>query len=840
MDKDKIYKLGLTSAEAENLLKTYGKNELTEKKHFILIKSFFSQFNNFLIYLLLAAGVISLLIGENLDSFFIFLIVFLNACFGVYQEFRAEKSLEKIKQMTVTKVRVIRDKKEIEIDSRYLVPGDLVYLEEGGKVPADGKIIHSHHFEVNEAVLTGESLPVQKNAHDENNNYLYLGTVVAKGYGYYIVEKTGDKTKFGQITKELQTIDKSQTPLEKKLEGFSKQIGIIGIIASIVVFILSFIKTKTTLESFLLAVSLAVAAVPEGLPAVMTIIMAIGVERLAKKKTIVRKLNAIETMGSITLVATDKTGTLTANKMRVRYVFVDNSLYDLKTNKPKITNHPLKLILLNSALNSTASLAFNPKQNDWDIIGDSTEGALLIMNEEFEYNYQVIRNKYQIIDQITFNPLSKIMTTVAKNNKDYVFTKGAPETILSICNQIQIGNKIEKFTNVHKTHILENLEKLAKKGYRLIAFSYKDYRRENLEKDQIFLGFVAIADPIRPEIKEAVEKAYQAGIKVVMITGDNELTAEAIAEEAGILKFGGDIVNGKEIKNYTDEQLLEILPKIKVFARTSPEDKYRLVKLYQKLGEITAVTGDGVNDVLALKQANVGVAMGKTGTDVTKETAEIILVDDNFATLINAIEEGRNIFIHIKNAIKYLLTCNISEVFYIIFALIFNFPILKPLQLLYINIVTDGLPAIALAFSPNDKKIITQPPRKKLNILDNIDFKYIFYVGILIVLLIIPLIYLNESLTLIFSVMIFIQQFILVDLFLSHRHIIPNLKLLFSKVFITAFLLPFVLHPVILFTPFLNKVFEVHKIPLTELLFLSLYSSLILVGIRGIKEFLKI
>ncbi len=839
MDKDKIYNLGLTSIKAEELLKTYGKNELTEKKQFTLIKSFISQFNNFLIYLLIAAGIVSILVGEPLDSFFIFLIVFLNACFGVYQEFRAEKSLEKIKEMTIAKVRVIRDGKEIEIDSRYLVPGDLIYLEEGAKIPADGKLIHTHHFEVNEASLTGESLPVQKNAHDEHN-IIYLGTVVAKGFAYALIEKTGDKTKFGQIAKELQTIDKSQTPLEKKLEGFSKQIGIIGITASIVVFILSFIKDKTLLESFLLAVSLAVAAVPEGLPAVMTIIMAIGVERLAKKKTIIRKLNAIETMGSITLVATDKTGTLTANKMRVRYVFTNNTLYDLKTKKPKSTNHPLKLILLNSALNSTASLAFNPKLNDWDVIGDTTEGALLIMNEELEYSYQPLRDHYQIVDQLTFNPLSKIMTTVVKDDQDYVFTKGAPETILSICSQIQIGNKVEKFTNVHKTHILENLEKLAKKGYRLIGFSYKNYRHENLEKNQIFLGFVAIADPIRPEIKEAVEKAYQAGIKVVMITGDNELTAEAIAEEAGILKYGGDIVNGKEIRNYTDEQLLKILPKVRVFARTSPEDKYRLVKLYQKLGEITAVTGDGVNDVLALKQANVGVAMGKTGTDVAKETAEIILTDDNFATLINAIEEGRNIFVHIKNAIKYLLTCNISEVFYIVFALIFNLPILQPLQLLYINIVTDGLPAIALAFAPNDKKLITQPPRKKLTILDIVDYKYIFYVGLLIVLLIIPLIFIKESLTLIFSVMIFIQQFILIDLFLSHRHIIPNIKLLFSKIFIISFLFPFILHPLLIYNPFLNKVFEVHPIPLIELLLFSLYSGIILVGIRGIKEFLKI
>ncbi len=840
MDKDKIFKLGLSQKKADELLKTWGKNELTEKKQFTLLKSFFSQFNNFLIYLLLAAAIVSYFVGEPIDSIFILIIVILNACFGVYQEFRAEKSLQTIKEMTITKVRVIRDEKEIEIDSRYLVPGDLIYLEEGAKIPADGKLIHTHHFEVNEASLTGESLPVAKNAHDEESNHIYLGTVVAKGFAYTLIEKTGDNTKFGQIAQTLQTIDKSKTPLEKKLETFTKQIGIIGIIASIIVFILSFIKTSHTIESFILAVSLAVAAVPEGLPAVMTIIMAIGVERMAKKKTIVRKLNAIETMGSITLVATDKTGTLTTNKMRVRQIFIDNRLYDLSENKPSIKNHPFEIMLINSALNSTASLAFNPKNNDWDIIGDTTEGALLIMNEEFKLSYQQLRQNYQIIDQLTFNPFSKIMTTVVKDDNDYVLTKGAPETILSICKKIQIGNKTEALTEVRKYNILKNLENLAKKGYRLIAFSYKKYKHEDLEKNQIFLGFVAIADPIRTEVKEAVEKARLAGIKVVMITGDNELTAEAIAEEAGILKDGGDIVNGKEIKKYTDEQLLKILPKIRVFARTSPEDKYRLVKLYQQLGEVVAVTGDGVNDALALKQANVGVAMGKTGTDVAKETAEMIIIDDNFATLINAIEEGRNIFIHIKNAIKYLLTCNISEVIYIIVALLFGFPILKPLQLLYINIVTDGLPAISLAFAPNDSRLINQPPRKKLTILDKIDFHYIFMVGALIVLFLIPSLYLKKSLTLIFSVIIFLQQFILIDLFLSHRHIIPNFKLLLKPIFLIAFLFPFILHPLILYNSFLNHVFEVYSVPALELIFFSIYSGLILIGIRGVKEFLKI
>ena len=837
--------LGLSSKEAEKLLKTYGTNEIREEKKFTLLKSFFSQFNNFLILLLIGASFVSFFIGETLDALFILAIVILNAFFGLYQEYQAEKSLASLKKMTKTMVRVFRDGKEQEIDSRYLVPGDIVFLEEGTKIPADGQVIEAYNLEVNEAMLTGESMPVVKNLSEANS--LYAGTIVSRGRGLMKVTATGSNTRFGQIAKTLSGIKEVKTPLQKKLEVFTKQLGIIGIIASFIVFLLSFIKEKNTVESFILAVSLAVAAVPEGLPAVMTIILSIGVEKMAKKKTIVRKLNAIETMGSLTLIATDKTGTLTTNQMRVKKIWVDEKEYDINS-PPLQTNHPFQLILLNSVLCSTASLI--PKidhGNDFDVIGDTTEGALLIMAHHQGVFYEQERNKWQIIEEIPFSSQTKRMTVYVENKTHstlhvmrYTFSKGAPESILEICNFIQIGQEIKPLTQTKKKEIEKEFEKFAQKGLRMIAFSYKTKIGEKLEENQIFLGFVGIADPVRPEVKEAVEKAKKAGIKVVMITGDNELTAVAVGIETGIIEKGEDILSGKILRTYSDKELLEILPKVKIFARTYPEDKYRLVKLYQKMGEVVAVTGDGVNDALALKQADVGVAMGKTGTDVAKDTAHIIITDDNFATLVSAIEQGRNIFVHIKNAIKYLLSCNIGEVIYIILSLIFSLPVPTALQLLYINIVTDGLPAISLAFAPDDKEILNKPPRRKLNILDKVDFNYIFSLGILTTIFTMFSAFYQFNRTIVFTTLIFVQQMILIDLFLSHKHIISHYRLLFKPIFQVAFWFPFLMQPLLLYYPFLQQIFKTTALSLPALIILFLYSSLILVGIRGVKEFLKI
>ena len=843
MEQKLLFKKGLSSQKVQALLKQYGYNEISEVKQFTLIKSFLAQFDNVLILLLIAAGGVSFFVGERLDSLFIFLIVILNAFFGLYQEFKAEKALSYLKKLTVTTIRVIRDRKEQQIDSRDLVPGDLIYIEEGAKIPADCQIVESRNLEINEASLTGESLPVVKNVHDQNSNQLFMGTVVAKGRGYAQVLKTGNQTKFGSIAKTLSTIKETKTPLQKKLDVFTKQIGIIGITASLVVFILSFIQEKSLIESFIFAVSLAVAAVPEGLPAVMTITLAIGVERMAKKKAIVRKLNAIEALGSITLIATDKTGTLTANQMRVKKIFVENNVYDIM-HSPSLTNGSFSKIILNGILCSTATLVKKVGQGNFDIIGDATERALLLMAQKVGFITEKVREKWKIIDELPFNSQTKRMTVVVTDkNEKFVFTKGAPESILSISSQVLIGNKPTLLSPHYISQIETEFERFARQGLRMIAFSYKENNNSDLEKNHIFLGFVGIADPVREEVKEAVRKTQDAGIKTIMITGDNPLTAEAIGIETGIIKKGEDILTGKQLDDYSDEELIPLLSKVKIFARTSPEHKYRLVKLFQKQGEVVAVTGDGVNDALALKQADVGVAMGITGTDVAKETAHMIITDDNFATLVGAVEQGRNIFNHIKNAIKFLLACNMGEVIYILAAVIFQLPILTALQLLYINLITDGIPAIALAFSPNESNIMREKPRRVMTILEKHDFKYIFLFGIitavLIYLSLIPSFIFSQKIiatTLLFTSMIVVQHFIFVDLWLSHKSIFTHFYLLKKPIFLMGFFFPFILHPFIIYSPFFQKVFSVSSLSFWYIVSTILISLLIFIPLELFKK----
>jgi P-type Ca2+ transporter type 2C len=824
MIKNMYGKKGLTSALVLEKQKEFGKNEIQSEQKLTLFSSFVSQFNNFLTILLIFAGSISFLLGEKIDSLFIFLIIILNALFGVYQEFKAEKALESLKKLTTSHVRVFRDDIEQEIDSKNLVPGDIVFLEEGSKVPADGVIFESMHLEINEAALTGESLPVEKEPSNKEKNQLFLGTIVSRGRCKMEVTNIGSFTKFGKIAITLGEIEKGKTPLQKKLEQFTKQIGIIGISASVLVFILSFIREKTLFESFLFAVSLAVAAVPEGLPAVMTITLAIGTERMAQKKAIIRKLNAIEALGSVTVVATDKTGTLTTNKMTVKKIWVDDALYEAKT-PPSVTNHPYKKMLENGILCSTATLVSRLGKNESDVLGDTTEGALLLLSEKEHIDIESIKKEWEIIEELSFNSITKRMSVVVKhNNEELVYMKGAPESVLSLCNTIQIGNKTNPLSQQEKIKIENNFRKFASEGLRMLAFAWKPHDRQNIEKNLTFIGFVGISDPVRPDVDIAVRKAHDAGIRVVMITGDNELTAEAVGVETGIIQKGDEIVTGKQIDKYSDKELSMILDRIKIFARTTPEHKYRLVKLYQSKGEVVSVTGDGVNDALALKQADVGVAMGMTGTDVAKETADMIITDDNFATIINAIEYGRNIFNQIKNAIKYLLACNLGEVIYVTCAVVFGWPVMTPLQILYINIATDGLPALCLAFAPRDKSIMHKPPRRIMSILELKDMRYLFFIGISVALLsfasTIP--FQNkpsqEIGSILFSTIVLIQPLLLMDLWISHRSLLHSFALMKHPAFIIAFLLPFLMHPILLYSPFLNTIFKTSPLSIFELI----------------------
>lgn len=846
---------GLTSEQVTKLLIEYGQNVLSEGKKKTFLGKFIEQFNNFLTLLLLGAAGLSFTIGEPVDGILIIAIVILNALFGIYQEAKAEESIAALKKMSVAKVRVLRDDIEQEVTSNLLVPGDVCIVEEGVKIAADGILLESRNIELNESVLTGESLPVIKQKGEE----IYSGTIVSKGRGVMRVTHTGMQTKFGHIALQLGTIEDTETPLQKKLKELTRAIGIVGIASAAIVFIVSILRGEAYFPTFLLSISLAVAVVPEGLPAVMTITLAIGVNEMSKKKSIVRKLSAIEALGSITLIATDKTGTLTTNKMKVKEVFVDDKTY--VEELPTLENHPFMHLVQNGILCSTASLVYKHDHGTNDVLGDPTEGALLFMAKEMGIDIDVERKDNSLIEESPFDSVTKRMSVLVTGTKlsadghdQVLYTKGAPESILEICSSVQKGTQTHPLTGEERKKIENQMDTWARKGLRVLAFSYSTipsnskFEIQNLKlKNEVFLGMVAIHDAPRPEVREAVERAQQAGIRVIMITGDNERTAEAIGVTAGIMQEGDDILTGKQLEEYSDEELMKILPTTSIFARTTPFHKHRIVSLFQKLGEIVAVTGDGVNDAIALKQADVGVAMGLVGTDVARETADMVITDDNFASIVNAVEEGRNIIKNLKNSIQYLLSCNISEAVTLIGGMILGFNhVLFPIQLLYINLVTDGIPALSLAFSPRSGHLMKERPQRELELLQKKEQTYILLVGIVssIITLGSYALFLRVSEGMaraaVFSVLTLIQSFIYVDLWLSHRTLHTHVQRLISPIFLASFIFPFLTQLVIVRIPSVAKVFNISQVTFGQFGIFILFSASILIGIRVIKKIIHI
>lgn len=804
---------GLTQSQIKERLVEYGENILDEIKGPNIFQRIRAQVVNPLILLLIAASIISFFIQEAVDGSLILAIVILNTLFGLYQEYKAETALAALKKMTVTKVRVVRDAKETEIESQYLVPGDIVYIEEGSKVSADGIIIQSHSLSFNESALTGESLPVNK----QNREMVFSGTIVMHGRGYMTVEQTGMKTKFGAIAKELANVKKEETPLQKKLLGTSRVIGIIGLVLAGIVFVFSLLRGETYFGSFLLAVSLAVAVVPEGLPAVMTITLAIGMGEMAKRKSIVRKLTAIEALGSITVIATDKTGTLTTNKMTVRELLITHTHTADEHFLQQKSSH-FEHLLLNGILCSTASLTYAKEKNNWAVLGDPTEGALLSLAQKAGWDYETIRDQWELIAEEPFDSVTKKMSVLAKEKatgKIVLYSKGAPESILATCVSEYKDEKIQPLTIERRKAIEEQLVQWATKGLRVLAFSFANSQEITKQNAMVFVGLVAIHDAPRPEAVTAVKKAQEAGIRVIMITGDNEKTAAAIGTETGIFIHGSEIMTGTQIENYSDEQLLQTLPKVAIFARTSPFQKHRIVQLLQKSGEIVAVTGDGVNDAIALKQANVGIAMGLVGTDVARETADMIITDDNFASIVQAIEEGRTIIKHLKNSIVNLLSCNICEALTIVIGLLLGIPhFLYPIQLLYINLVTDGLPALAIPFSPRDPHIMREKSSRSLVLLGTFELRYILIIGALSTVVVFISYYLFSAVnpdlgkTAAFSVLTLIQSFIFLNLWLGYQSVLKHWKKLLSPIFFAAFLMPFFTQYVIIRVPTIARYFH--------------------------------
>lgn len=780
---------GLSSLQATEKLKTLGKNEITTSHSFTAFSIFLSQFKNILTGILFVAAIISFIIGDAIDGYFIIAVLLLNAVFGFVQEYKAEKSLEKLKEYVKSTMRVLRDGKETQIPTENLVPEDIVILSEGDRIPADGKLFAKSEIEVDESILTGESVPAAK----KHGEQLFSGTLLTRGSGHMLVEKTGMQTRFGQIAQTLSDIKIDPTPLQQKLNSLAKTLALIILGICTILIPIELLQGHPLFFVILLSISIAVAAIPQGLPAVITIALAIGTSRMAKKNAIVRKMPSVETLGAIQILLVDKTGTLTENSMRVKKQWLP-------------THSALPHLLKACVFGNTASLIQKGAGKDFDIVGDKTDGALLVWAQEQLGDLEAIKKSGKVVDEFTFDSETKTITTVWKDKgKKYVFVRGAPEEVLKKSN----------VSTEEKAAITKQFELFAKEGLRVIGFASKvetheERSRQHVESNLTFAGIVGIYDPPREEVKYSIQLARKAGIKTIMVTGDSEFTALAIGKEIGLIDHDQDVITGEELHKMTDEELGSIITKTSIFARTQPEDKLRLTNLFKKLGFVVGVTGDGVNDALALKRADVGVAMGESGTDVAKEASDIILTDDNFATLVKAVEEGRTIYNNILKAITYLLSGNLSELSVVFFAAVLGMPpVLLPTQILWINLVTDGIPALALASDNKDNSVLKHKPRNpKAPILSNHRLLFILVVGFglaafLLVLFKLLLGVYSETLsrTIIFNVLIISHMGI--SLLVRGGGIFKQNKLLMGGIIVTL-----LLQIIISFTPLFQEIFQ--------------------------------
>lgn len=726
---------GLTEAEAKARLIEFGANELPETPGPSRVAMFFNQFNDFLVYILIAAlAISSIFLHEILDSVAILVILILNAVLGFAQEYRAEKAMSALKDLTAPVAAVMRDGAEREIRSRDLVPGDLIVLEAGSNVPSDARIVETYNMQAEEAALTGESIAVAKTAEPvsgknialgDMRNLVFQGTHIVAGHGRAIVFATGKNTEMGKIAELLQVVEDEKTPLQLELSSVGKKIGSLCLVAAAVVFFAGLVRQFPAADMLLAAVSLAVAAVPEGLPAIVTISLALGLQSMAGKHAIVRRLHSVETLGSTTVICSDKTGTLTKNEMQVRRIALGIGQELMIEDADDLTGLAgLAPLLLISTLCNDARYGHGGK-----VFGDPTEAALLKAAAAGGFRYNELRAEMPRLNELSFDSTRKRMTTVhagmdmaqellGEQAPFFALTKGAPEVILNRCNRLLARGDINPLDETTKQSLADLNHKLAASAFRTIAFAYRGIAGEKyidpdeLESGMVFVGIAALSDPARPEVAEAIALCRQAKIRVIMVTGDHHETARAIAEEIGLETSTRMTITGPDLETMSAADLALRIDEISLFARVAPADKVKIVDALKSRGHIVAMTGDGVNDAPAIKRADIGIAMGISGTDVTKEASDMILADDNFATIVAAVREGRVIFDNIKKFVLFLLSCNISEIMTMFVAMVAGLPLpLLPIQILWINLVTDGLPAVALGVDPGDPGVMNRPPR---------------------------------------------------------------------------------------------------------------------------------
>jgi len=716
---------GLLESEASERIKKYGPNEIKEGKKISPWQIFFNQFKSTVIWILIIAIVISAFLKEYIDAIVVLVIIILIAVLGFVQEYRAERAIEALKKLASLKATVLRDNQKKEIDSRELVPGDIIILETGDKVPADARLIEVFNLQAQEAALTGESQPVKKHidileekiAIGDRKNMVFSGTIIVSGRAKAAITGTGMQTEIGKIAKMIEDVKPEPTPLQKKMDRLGKLLGKVVIAIAVVIFVVGLLfHEKPPLEMMKFAAAVAVAAIPEALAGIVTIALSIGTKRMLKRNALVRNLPSVETLGSTTVICTDKTGTLTANEMTVKRLFVSGKIievtgagYDPKgqflyKNKP-VRIEEIELLLRIGSLNNNADL------KESSIIGDPTEGALIVSAAKAGLIKDDLEMEFPRINEIEFTSERKMMTTIHNHHGEKIsYAKGAPEIILKSCSYIYINGKPKKLTEEMKKEIMEVTGEFADGALRVLGFACKSIVTDkDPEKGLTFVGLQAMMDPAREEVKIAVEKCRKAGIKVIMITGDHEVTAKAVAKEIGLV---GKAVTGQQLDSI--KNLEEWVEDIAIFARVNPEHKIRIVDALKKKGHVVAMTGDGVNDAPALKRADIGIAMGITGTDVSKEASSMILLDDNFASIVNAIEEGRGVYDNIRKYIGFLLSGNIGEVLIVFLGIMFGLPLtLTATQILLINLVTDGLPALALSADPFEPNAMSRKPRKQ-------------------------------------------------------------------------------------------------------------------------------